>query len=115
MSRLGPHSGAEDWMTLAEAAEVTGASETSVYAAMRRNELPGLHTSAGEWRVRRIDVAAWSGPSKGGRPEVGPAVNLRFPPELLDAVDARASREGVSRAALIRRLVADGLGSPPRG
>lgn len=109
MSKLGPHSRAEDWMTLEEAAAEAGASTATVYSAMRRGEIPGLRTADGRWRVRRIGVVEWDGPSKGGRPEVGPAVNLRFPPELLEAVDQRAAAEGTTRAALIRRLVADGL------
>lgn len=44
-----------------------------------------------------------------GRPEIGPAVNMRFPQELLDRIDAAAKTDGVSRAEKIRRLVAAGL------
>lgn len=110
MTSLGLHSRAAEWMTLAEAAEVAGAAPSTVYAAMRRGELLGLRTAAGEWRVGRAAVAAWPGPARGGRPEVGPAFSLRFPPELLAAVDAQAADEGTSRAVLIRRLVARGLG-----
>jgi len=44
-------------------------------------------------------------PERGpGRPEVGPAVNVRFPSDLLARVDAQAQREGLSRAEMIRRL-----------
>lgn len=110
MTRLGPHSHEAEWMTLDEAAETSGAAPSTIYAAMRRGDLPGLRTAAGEWRVDRAAVAAWPGPARGGRPEVGPAFSLRFPPELLAAVDAQAAEEGTSRAVLIRRLVARGLG-----
>lgn len=44
-----------------------------------------------------------------GRPEIGPAVNVRFPQDLLDRLDARAKTEGTKRAELVRRLVAAGL------
>lgn len=44
-----------------------------------------------------------------GRPEVGPAVNMRFPQDLLDRIDAAAKTDGISRAEKIRRLVAAGL------
>ncbi len=115
MSKLGPHSRSEDWMTLDEAAAEAGASAATVYAAMRRGEIPGLRTADGQWRVGRVAVAEWDGPSKGGRPEIGPAVSLRFPPELLAAIDARAASEDTTRAALIRRLVADGLIGPGAG
>jgi len=39
---------------------------------------------------------------RGGRPEVGPAFSLRFPPDLLGKVDEAAAAEGVTRAAWIR-------------
>lgn len=55
-------------------------------------------------------VQEWFGaavePERGpGRPEVGPAFSLRFPPALLARVDAVAAAEGTSRAAKIRQLV----------
>lgn len=40
-----------------------------------------------------------------GRPEIGPAFSLRFPADLLAAVDAAARTDGISRAELIRRVV----------
>lgn len=43
-----------------------------------------------------------------GRPEVGPATNVRLGEELTAKVDA-ARGEGESRAAAIRRLLADAL------
>lgn len=43
-----------------------------------------------------------------GRPEIGPAIKLRFPPEILALVDAQAAKAGTTRAALIRRYVAAG-------
>lgn len=47
--------------------------------------------------------------SPGGRPPVGTAINMRLPADLLAEVDAAAGAEGVSRAEMIRRLVAAGL------
>lgn len=41
-----------------------------------------------------------------GRPEVGPVVQVRFPDDLLAKVDERAKVHGVSRAMMIRRMVA---------
>jgi hypothetical protein len=49
---------------------------------------------------------------RSGRPGVGQPVMIRFPAELLEAVDARAAAEGASRAATIRGLVAAGLDQP---
>lgn len=42
-------------------------------------------------------------PSRGGRPVVGPRVQVNFPPELLARVDAAAARSGVTRSEVIRR------------
>lgn len=45
-----------------------------------------------------------------GRPEIGgPAINLRFPQDMLDRIDAAAKTDGISRAEKIRRLCAAGL------
>jgi hypothetical protein len=41
-----------------------------------------------------------------GRPEVGPAVNIRFPADLLAVVDEAASGQGITRAEYVRRAVA---------
>lgn len=40
-----------------------------------------------------------------GRPGIGPAFSVRFPPHLLVAVDAVAERDGISRAEWVRRAV----------
>jgi predicted DNA binding CopG/RHH family protein len=42
-----------------------------------------------------------------GRPEIGQPINVRLGDGLLAAVDAKASRLGVSRAELIRTLLED--------
>lgn len=47
--------------------------------------------------------------TRGGRPPIGPAINMRFPEEVLAEIDARAEAEGVKRAEMIRRLVRTGL------
>lgn len=44
-----------------------------------------------------------------GRPEVGPAVQVRLETELLAAVDREAARDGKSRAHVIRDLISEGL------
>lgn len=45
-----------------------------------------------------------------GRPAIGPMVNVRMPHELIDRLDAEAERRGLARAAIIRKLLEDGLG-----
>ena len=40
-----------------------------------------------------------------GRPEIGPAIQVRLPEELLRRVEDRAQAQGVSRAEAIRRLL----------
>lgn len=45
--------------------------------------------------------------AKMGRPEVGPAINIRLPRELLAAIDARAEQEGSTRVALIRQALSE--------
>ena len=42
-----------------------------------------------------------------GRPEIGPAVLIRLPEELLTALDRKAEGEGISRAEIVRRLLSD--------
>lgn len=46
-----------------------------------------------------------------GRPEVGPAFSVRFPQELLDAVDEQAKAHGVSRAQMLRVYAEAGVSS----
>jgi hypothetical protein len=71
---------------------------------------------ARQWLMRNDEdgaVKQWFGEieeERGpGRPEIGPAVNMRFPQAQLDAIDARAKTEGVSRAEMIRRLIGSAL------
>lgn len=40
-----------------------------------------------------------------GRPEVGPRIAVRLPPELIDRIDQRAEEEQVPRAEVIRRTL----------
>jgi hypothetical protein len=49
------------------------------------------------------------GPNLGGRPEVGPKIEVRLPQDILDQLDARAQAEGVKRAEMVRRLLAAAL------
>lgn len=44
-----------------------------------------------------------------GRPEIGPTCSLRFPARMLERVDECAQAVGVSRAEMIRRMVARSL------
>lgn len=44
-----------------------------------------------------------------GRPEIGKPINIRLGDELLQAVDDEANRLGISRAELIRVILADQL------
>lgn len=43
--------------------------------------------------------------SPGGRPPIGPAINMRFPEDQLARIDELAELEGISRAEMIRRLI----------
>ena len=45
-----------------------------------------------------------TGPSVGGRPEIGPAFSVRFPPELLEQVDAAAAAAQTTRAGWLRMV-----------
>jgi metal-responsive CopG/Arc/MetJ family transcriptional regulator len=47
--------------------------------------------------------------SPAGRPEIGQPINIRLGDDLLAAVDAKAERLRVSRAELIRKILADKL------
>lgn len=59
------------------------------------------------------ELAEESGPAPTGRPAVGAAINVRLGDDLLGTVDARAADEGVTRAEMIRRLVAAGIAGQP--
>ncbi len=52
-----------------------------------------------------------AGPNLGGRPEIGPAINIRFPAETIARLDALAAAHDWTRAGLIRRYVEEGLKS----
>lgn len=43
------------------------------------------------------------------RPFIGPAIHLRLTEQLLADLDAEAERAGVTRAALVRELLTEGL------
>jgi hypothetical protein len=45
-----------------------------------------------------------AGPSVGGRPKVGPPINVAYPTELVARIDAAAKRDGLSRAEWLRTL-----------
>lgn len=47
--------------------------------------------------------------SPGGRPSVGPAINMRFPADMLAAVDKLAAELGIKRAETIRLLIGEAL------
>lgn len=55
------------------------------------------------------DTPEESGPNLGGRPTVGPKVEVRLDPDTLAKVDARATEEGVKRAEMLRRIIVAGL------
>ena len=44
-------------------------------------------------------------PSRGGRPAIGPQINVAIPPETVARVDAAARKAGISRSEWIRRAV----------
>lgn len=48
----------------------------------------------------------------GGRPEVGPKIDVRLPPDTLRRLDNRAEAARKSRADTIRTLIDDGLEHP---
>lgn len=74
---------------------------------------------AREWLIKAEDedkLQQWfpdtpdeSGPNLGGRPAVGPKVEVRLDPDVLAKVDSRATKEGVKRAEMLRRLIVAGL------
>jgi hypothetical protein len=45
-----------------------------------------------------------------GRPEIGPAIQVRLPEDLLAQIDAKAEDDGVSRAEMVRTLLGEALG-----
>ena len=47
---------------------------------------------------------------KGGRPAVGPTINVAFPRELLDRIDNAAQKSGLTRAAWLRQVAAAAVG-----
>lgn len=55
------------------------------------------------------NVPEESGPNLGGRPVVGPKVEVRLDPDTLAKVDARADKEGVKRAEVLRRIITAGI------
>ncbi|MFY9114685.1 MAG: CopG family transcriptional regulator [Dethiobacteria bacterium] len=55
-------------------------------------------------KTGRVDVTR--GP---GRPEIGPPVIIRLPEELIRELDRRAEAKGISRAEVVRRLLAEAL------
>lgn len=46
---------------------------------------------------------------KGGRPAVGPTINVAYPRDLLDKIEAAADKAGLSRAAWLRKIAEDAV------
>jgi hypothetical protein len=46
---------------------------------------------------------------RGGRPAVGPTINVAYPRELLDKIEAAAKKAGLSRAAWLRKVAEDAV------
>lgn len=46
-----------------------------------------------------------------GRPAIGERVELRIPADMLARIDARAERDGISRAEAIRRALQETYGA----
>lgn len=56
------------------------------------------------------DTPEESGPGpQGGRPAIGPTINVAYPRELLDRIEAAADRDGLSRAAWLRKVAEDAV------
>lgn len=53
------------------------------------------------------EIEEESGPNVGGRPPVGPTINVAYPKELLDRIEAAAKLAGVSRAQWLRDLASE--------
>lgn len=88
------------------------ASQSRWWAAANAMARPAVRRQVRElvWALQTaadLDLLPTTGP---GRPQVGPATNVRFDVDLLQRLDEYAEAEGLTRAAAIRRLVADGLG-----
>lgn len=50
------------------------------------------------------------GPSVGGRPAIGPSINVAYQAELLERIEAAAKAAGLSRAAWLRQAAAAAVG-----
>lgn len=99
-----------------------------------RNEFNGINAyryltddEARDWLVRAADAGRDSeeaaealakhfpdtpeeeGPSAGGRPKIGPTINVAYPPDLLEKIDAAAEKAGMSRAAWLRRIAEEAV------
>ena len=48
-------------------------------------------------------------PNRGGRPAIGPQINVAIPPEVVARVDAAARAAGISRSEWIRRAIESAL------
>lgn len=110
------HVGANRWQNLYRTAQGRYVVETrSAWTTEQTTHRYLTGDEAREWLlINHSDehVETWFGEleeEKGpGRPEVGPVINVRIGAELAAKVDA-ARTEGESRAAAIRRLLADAL------
>lgn len=51
------------------------------------------------------DIPEEAGPDpKGGRPAIGPTINVAYPRDLLDKIESAADKAGLSRAAWLRKV-----------
>lgn len=48
---------------------------------------------------------------QGGRPAIGPTINVAYPRDLLDKIEAAAKEAGMSRAAWLRKVAEDAVSS----
>ena len=55
-------------------------------------------------------IAKTARPSRGGRPAIGPQINVAISPEMVARIDDAARDAEVSRSEWIRRAIAAALG-----
>lgn len=68
-------------------------------------------TVVAEHKVRQVRMTQTVIPKqKPGRPAVGPTINVAYPRELLDKIEAAAKTAGMSRAAWLRKVAEDAVG-----
>lgn len=94
---------ARDWLTRSAEEAAGGRAAERMAGEDAERALAKHFGDVGEETDSETDA------SQGGRPPIGPTINVAYPREVLTRIEDSAAAEGISRAAWLRKIAQDAV------